>query len=149
MFLFKTPPKKLVGFEDMKIAIKNPARYIIINTLPIGEQDTLIRGTLPMDREETVINTQLNDYTSPDIPVIVYGRNSCDLSVDQKQTQLRSLGIVDVYVYAGGMFEWLLMQDAYGVDEFPTTNQGRVDILHYRAKCSFYQGTYRGDQGSP
>ena len=136
MFLFKSPPKKLIGFEDMKIAIKNPGRYIIINTLPIGEQDKLIRGTLPMDREETVINMQLNDYNSPDLPVIVYGLNSCDLSVDQKQTQLRALGIVDVYIYAGGMFEWLLMQDAYGVDEFPTTNVGLVDILHYRAKCS-------------
>ena len=138
MFLFKSPPKKLVGFEDMKIAIKNPARYIIINTLPIGEQDILIRGTTPTDKEEIVINTQLNDYTSPDLPVIVYGRNSCDLSAVQKQTQLRALGIVDVYVYAGGMFEWLLMHDAYGVDEFPTTNITPADTLKYRAKNTLY-----------
>jgi hypothetical protein len=143
MFLFKSPPKKLVGFEDMKIAIKNPHRYIIINTLPIGEQSVLIRDTTPTDKEETVINTQLNDYNTPDLPIIVYGRNSCDLSAYQKQTQLHALGIVDVYVYAGGMFEWLLLQDAYGVDEFPTTNVGWVDILHYRPKsslCTVYAG---------
>ena len=134
MFLFKSPPKKIVGFEDMKIIIKNPGRYIIINTLPIGEQDVLIHNTVPMDREEIIINTQLNDYNSPDLPVIIYGRNSCDLSAEQKQTQLCYLGVVDVYIYVGGLFEWLLLQDAYGVGEFPTTNVGSVDILQYRAK---------------
>lgn len=137
MFLFQSPPKRLVGFEDIKIAIRNSGRYLLINTLPSGEQDVLIHGTIPMDREETVINAQLNDYNTPDLPVIIYGRNSCDVSVDQKQTQLRALGVVDVFIYAGGLFEWLLLQDLYGVGEFPTTNKGAVDILKYRAKSSF------------
>ena len=48
--LFKPQPKKLIGFEDIKIAIRYPQRYILINTLPSGEQDVLIRSTLPMDR---------------------------------------------------------------------------------------------------
>jgi hypothetical protein len=134
MFLFPKPPKKTIGFEDVKIVIKNPTRYILINTLPSGEQDVLIRGTLPMDREETVINGQLNDYNAPDLPVIVYGRNSCDTSADAKQTQLRALGVIEVYVYSGGLFEWLLLQDAYGADEFPTTNSAPADTLRYRAK---------------
>jgi len=132
--LFKPTPKKQIGFEDMKIAIKNPMRYILINTLPTGEQDVLIRGTIPMDREEIVVNKQLNDYNTPDLPVIVYGRNSCDTSAESKQTQLCSLGIVDVYIYPGGLFEWLLLQDVYGEDEFPTTNTVPADTLRYRSK---------------
>jgi len=139
MFLFPKPPIKTIGFEDVKIALKNPTRYILINTLPSGEQDVLIRGTLPMDREETVINAQMNDYNAPDLPVIVYGRNSCDTSADAKQTQLRNLGVTEVYVYAGGLFEWLLLQDAYGTDEFPTVNGALVapDPLRHRAKTTF------------
>lgn len=135
--MFKSPPKRLVGFEDVKIAIRNSGRYILINTLLPGEQDVLIQGTVPMEREETIINAQLNDYNTPDLPVIVYGRNSCDSSVDQKQTQLRALGIVDVYIYVGGLFEWLVLQDLYGASEFPTTNKDIVDILKYRVKSSF------------
>ena len=137
MFLFKQPPKKLIGFEDVKIAIRHSDRYILINTLPSGEQDVLIRTTLPMDREETVINSQINDYNAPDLPVIVYGRNSCDPSAETKHTQLRALGVVDVYIYPGGLFEWLLLQDAYGTDEFPTTNTTQADTLKYRVKTTF------------
>ena len=135
--IFKPPPKKLIGFEDVKIAIRHTQRYILINTLPSGEQDVLIRSTLPMDREETVINSQINDYNTPDLPVIVYGRNSCDPSSEAKQTQLRALGVVDVYIYPGGLFEWLLLQDTYGAEEFPTTNTGQVDALKYRVKAVF------------
>jgi hypothetical protein len=135
--LFKPPPKKLIGFEDVKIAIRHSDRYILINTLPSGEQDVLIRTTLPMDREETVINSQINDYNAPDLPVIVYGRNSCDPSAETKHTQLRALGVVDVYIYPGGLFEWLLLQDAYGTDEFPTTNTTPADTLKYRVKTTF------------
>ena len=137
MFLFKQPPKKLIGFEDVKIAIRHSDRYILINTLPSGEQNVLIRTTLPMDREETVINSQINDYNAPDLPVIVYGRNSCDPSAETKHTQLRALGVVDVYIYPGGLFEWLLLQDAYGTDEFPTTNTTPADTLKYRVKTTF------------
>jgi hypothetical protein len=32
----------------------------------------------------------------------------------------------------GGMFEWLLMQDVYGFDEFPTTTK-ICDILKFRS----------------
>ena len=31
----------------------------------------------------------------------------------------------------GGLFEWLLLQDMYGSDEFPTTNK-ELDVLKYK-----------------
>jgi hypothetical protein len=117
----------------MKVAIRNPSKYIIINTF---EQDVVINNTVSAEREENVINEQLHNYRTVDLPVVIYGRNSCDLSVEQKQTQLASLGINEIYVYVGGLFEWLLLQDVYGTDEFPTVNRIAVDILRYRPKLS-------------
>ena len=36
-----------------------------------------------------------------------------------------------VYLYLGGLFEWLLLQDIYGFDDFPTTSR-QLDILKYK-----------------
>jgi hypothetical protein len=117
-----------VGFEDVKHAIKaGPTKFILINTF---EQDSMIQGTVSSDKEETVINAQLTDYTKPDIPIIVYGRNSVDDSVDRKEKQLRALGLEDIYIYRGGMFEWLLLGDVFGTDEFPVSVKV-VDILKF------------------
>ena len=35
--------------------------------------------------------------------------------------------------YPGGVFEWLLLQDIYGNDNFPTTKK-ELDILKYKPK---------------
>jgi hypothetical protein len=32
----------------------------------------------------------------------------------------------------GGLFEWLMLQDIYGYDEFPTTKK-ELDFLKYKA----------------
>ena len=47
-----------------------------------------------------------------------------------------SLGFYNVYLYNGGLFEWLLLQDIYGFDEFPTTKK-ELDILKYKPKSGF------------
>ena len=71
---------------------------------------------------------------APDKIVIVYGRNSCDNQVEQKYKQLRNLGIPQVYIYPGGLFEWALLQDIYGKDEFPTYSKDEkvLDPLKYK-----------------
>ncbi len=136
MFSFKSE-KKTVGFEDVRKAVLNPGQYILINTLRADAQDTLIKTTIPCDREENVINQMISDYNSPDRPIVIYGRNSCDVSVDAKYTQLLSLGIADIYIYAGGLFEWLLLHDIYGADEFPTTSAKAHDLLRFRVPGVF------------
>jgi hypothetical protein len=65
----------------------------------------------------------------------VYGKNSQDETPYKKAYQLKELGLKCVYVYTGGMFEWLLLQDVYGVKEFPTTKQ-LLDILKYKSCCT-------------
>jgi hypothetical protein len=56
---------------------------------------------------------------------------SNDETVEKKYDQLIALGFQNVYLYPGGMFEWLHLQDVYGVQEFPTTSK-ILDILKYK-----------------
>ena len=56
---------KKIGFEDMKYVIKNKKKnYVMINTLPITEQECLIPGTVAVKDEETFINKHLNKNIS-------------------------------------------------------------------------------------
>ena len=119
-----------IGFEDIQFVIKHKKRnYILINTLTITEQNCLIPGTIAIKDEEAIINKYLNK----NIHIIIYGKNANDESIFKKYEQLLTLGFNSVFVYTGGLFEWLLLQDIYGKDEFPTTSD-ELDILKYRAE---------------
>jgi hypothetical protein len=119
-----------IGFEDIQHVIKHKKRnYILINTLTITEQNCLIPDTIEIKDEEAIINKHLNK----NIHIIIYGKNANDESIFKKYEQLLTLGCSSVFVYTGGLFEWLLLQDIYGKDEFPTTSD-ELDILKYRAE---------------
>ena len=121
-----------IGFDDVIYAIRNDQNTcIIINTLSASCQDCLIQSTLPMENEERTINQLLSQYTHKDKRIIIYGKNATDPTPDQKYKQLVGLGFGEVYIYSGGLFEWLLLQDIYGVNEFPTTKK-ITDILKYK-----------------
>lgn len=116
------------SFEDVQICIqKNEG--IIIHTLPSHEQTCLIHKTITAEIEEATINRFLQD--DPNQLIIIYGRNCNDEKVSDRYSQLLSLGFRRVYIYRGGLFEWLCLQDIYGTDEFPTTAR-ELDILKYR-----------------
>lgn len=120
---------KKVNFETLQSAIKDNTT-IIINTMPANEQDCLIKNTMNIHKEEETINTLLETYEMRKYAIIIYGRNCSDDSVEKKYHQLVKLGFNSVSIYFGGLFEWLLLQDIYGVGEFPTTNK-KLDILKY------------------
>ena len=128
--LFQTSYKK-INFEDVQYAIKNINQYIIINTLPNAEQDCLIKHTLSYEQEESTINELLGNYDFNNKKLIVYGKNSSDETAEKKYSQLRTLGFSELYLYTGGLFEWMLLQDIYGNTEFPTTKKV-LDILKYK-----------------
>lgn len=132
---FEKPIQK-IGFEDVKYAVDHTDIYMIINTLPISEQRCLIKNTMKYDMEETIVNEKIAKYHTNNCVIIVYGRNSADVSVEKKYRQLSSLGFSNVYAYYGGLFEWLLLQDVYGIDEFPTSER-ELDILKYKAHKTF------------
>lgn len=123
-----------INCEDMQKACKNTNNYIIINTLDISMQQCLILNTTKIENEEALINSIIKKSKNKNI--IIYGRNCNDENVYKKYQQLVSLGFTNVYVYVGGMFEWLLLQDIYGNDLFPTTSN-ELDILKYKSHRIF------------
>ena len=124
-----TQSMKKINFEDLQTAVKNPEIYLLINTLPNSEQQCLIFNTISVDQEEVIINKYMKENKS--IRIIVYGKNCNDETVSKKYQQLLTIGFYNVFVYQGGLFEWLMLQDIYGKDMFPT-NKKEVDILKYK-----------------
>jgi len=118
-----------INFEDIQTACKNPEIYLLINTLPESEQNCLIVNTVQAQKEEQIINHHM--YSSKRIRILIYGRNSSDEKVYKKYDQLVKLGFSNVFIYLGGLFEWLMLQDIYGYDEFPTTIK-QIDFLKYK-----------------
>jgi rhodanese-related sulfurtransferase len=125
---------KKINCEDMQKACKNADNYVIINTLEPHMQKCLIYNTMPIENEEAVINSIVKKIRNKNI--IIYGRNSNDEKMYKKYEQLVALGFTNVYVYVGGMFEWLLLQDIYGSELFPTTSE-ELDILKYKSQRIF------------
>ena len=119
------------NFEDVQYAMKHPNECIIINTLSSLEQDCLILGTIVAYQEENTINEIVNRIDIPDKRIIIYGRNASDYSPESKYKQLYKLGLPQIAIYSGGLFEWLLLQDIYGYKQFPTTKKN-ADILAYK-----------------
>jgi len=121
-----------VNFERVQ-NIMNDNDYIIINTLSSNKQEILIDKTLNINEEEKIFNELLKKNKTKKI--MIYGENSCDESLVKKYNQLYKLGFTNIYVYIGGLFEWLLLNEIYGNDEFPIINNNDeiiIDILKYK-----------------
>lgn len=125
-----------MGFEDVQFAIQQSTQFIIINTLSNTEQTCLIPNTLKYSQEETVINELIANYDVHSKSFVVYGRNATDQTAVAKCEQLLSVGFHNVYLYPGGIFEWLLLQDVYGIEEFPTMGK-LLDLLKFKPCRNF------------
>jgi hypothetical protein len=119
-----------INFEDIQYALKNHESHILINTLNENEQDCLLPNTIPASSEEKIIN-KLIQHGNLNIKIIIYGRNCNDEKIYVKYNQFLSLGFYNIYIYLGGLFEWLLLQDIYGHQDF-TTSKKINDILRYK-----------------
>lgn len=117
-----------INFEDVQTAYKNPEIYLLINTLSELDQGCLILNTVNVHQEEILVNKHMRNKS---VRIIIYGRNSNDEKIYKKYQQLTGLGFMNVYIYLGGLFEWLMLQDIYGFDEFPT-NTRQLDFLKYK-----------------
>tara|TARA_B100000941_G_C28326464_1_gene459327 strand:- start:308 stop:742 length:435 start_codon:yes stop_codon:yes gene_type:complete len=127
---FQQKREKKIGFEDVMYAIIHSDDFLIINTLDKHMQQCLIKNTIHVDIEEKTINDLMNQSTI-NKKIILYGKNSGDDSVYKKYNQLVELGFQETYIYGGGLFEWLLLQDIYSENEFPTTSKVD-DFLFYK-----------------
>ena len=124
-----------VSYEDIQMVVYRNMHVqhstLIINTLPPSLQHCLIKTTLDIRFEERIVNTFIEQ--KPDIMIIVYGKNSNDITILHKYEQLVKLGFTNVYIYTGGIFEWMLLHEMYGKDLFQITKH-EIDILRYRPK---------------
>lgn len=127
---------QIISFEDVQYAIKHPDDFLIINTLKESDQEHLISTTMYYKHEEEKINKLMNNYDFSSKKIIIYGENVNDKSVEKKYYQITSLGFQYVYIYSGGLFEWLCLQDIYGNEYFPNIKQ-LLDILKYKPKSRF------------
>ena len=115
-----------INFEDIQYAQQH--NLLIINTLPSSDQGLLIAKTVSWQQEIHAVEHAIRDKKK----IFVYGRHSNDETIYIKYEQIRKLG-GKVYLYTGGLFEWLLLQDIYGASEFATTtNMKIVDVLKYK-----------------
>ena len=119
-----------INYEDVQFVIKNKEAHMLINTLNDLDQECLIPNTVNIQKEVELIN-KLLQIGNKQVKIIIYGRNCNDEKIYTKYNQLVSLGFYNVYIYTGGMFEWLMLQDIYGDKEFPTTKK-ELDFLKYK-----------------
>jgi hypothetical protein len=120
-----------INFEDVQFILKNSESHLLINTLPETEQSCLLPLTVQASQEEIIINKYLKNGLK-NVRIIIYGRNCNDEKIYTKYGQFTSLGFYNVYIYTGGLFEWLMLQDIYGTQEFPTTKK-ELDLLKYKS----------------
>lgn len=124
-----------VSYEDLQMVIYRNMNVqhstLIINTLPPSLQHCLIKTTIDIRFEERIVNAFIDK--KPDIMIIVYGKNSNDITILHKYEQLLKLGLTNVHIYTGGIFEWMLLHEIYGKDLFKITKY-EIDILRYRPK---------------
>ena len=119
---------KKYNFEDMRSAILNKDN-LIINTLAEDNQECLIQGTIDIKRETSILNDSLSKTKGK--LIVIYGMNNNDEKIFIQYKKLTDLGFTNVYVYIGGLFEWLLLQEIYGQEHFPTTTH-ELDHLKYK-----------------
>ena len=125
-----------INFEDIQYAIKNKNKYVIINTILSSEQDCLIPNKIDIKNEESIINNLISKNIN--INIIIYGINSNDMTIYDKHEQLSKLGFINIYLYPGGIFEWLCLQDIYSEELFPTSKK-ELDILKYKPNSKLNQ----------
>ena len=120
----------LLNFEDMQQIMNGRGGTLLINTLTPTEQACLIPTTIEAIHEEQIIN-QLLQSKQTNRSIVIYGKNANDETIRKKYKQLTNMGFQHVFIYLGGMFEWIMLQDIYGKEEFPTTSN-ELDILKFK-----------------
>ena len=126
----------LVSYKYIQDIIED-RNSVLINTLDdsITTQACLILSSIHAIDEIDVIDKILSNAdslgrTTETVEIVIYGKNSTDMTTWVKYNQLIDYGFERVKIYTGGIFEWMLLQDIYGDDLFPTTAPNR-DILKF------------------
>jgi rhodanese-related sulfurtransferase len=121
-----------ISYEDIQNSMVDKS-VVLINTIDSNNQDCLISYTIPSNKETEVINTMIKKREF-DKKIYIYGIHYYDENVLKQYNQLKKIGFRNVYIYFGGIFEWLCLQEIYGLELFPTT-RSELDILKYKPQA--------------
>lgn len=124
-----TPSLKSRNIDTITYEKIQQDNYILITTLT--EIECHIQNTLTPSKEVEYINFCILKNKQENI--VIYGKHYLDSSIYMQYNKLKSLGFDNIYIYPGGIFEWLLLQEVYGLELFPT-NKIEKDILKYKPK---------------
>jgi hypothetical protein len=83
--------------------------YLIVTTIKDTNNTPLIKGTLQPEKEEYFINKIIQNKNNNIKGIIIYGMNNQDISVIDKYKQLLKFNVTNIFIYIGGLFEWLLL----------------------------------------
>lgn len=130
-----------VNFEDIQYFINNK-RYnqyniILLHSLESSNEKLLIKNSIPANQEEELINSIIENtnstYKMENTYIFIYGKNNDDNKPYTKYDKLIQHGFSreNIFIYSGGLFEWLLLQDIYTFELFPT-NIRVDDFLGYK-----------------
>ena len=125
---------KKANFDDIINIIKDSAKKtrVLIHVMDAENQELLIKGTLSINEEIEKMNSLLHSGKM-DATIVIYGKNTDDISkLIRRYKQLHDMGFSNVYVYLGGLFEWLLLQEIYGNEEIQTNIVCKKNILDYK-----------------
>jgi len=108
-------------YNDIRLGWIPDAKHgysLILSTMITQRGSPFILGTLSKQLEEVTLSAMLRTKRF-NIPILVYGHNSFDKTVETMCNILLNRGFTHVFVYIGGMFEWLLLNKLYGNNACP------------------------------
>ena len=111
--------------KTANISKENEIAFIALTNPPMNALSQGVRAGLKKGIEDALSDSTIK-------AIVIYGKNCNDENVITKYKQLKELGFKNLSIYIGGLFEWLLLQDIYGDDIFPTTSK-ETDFLKYKS----------------
>lgn len=118
---------KEIGSTDFK-KLLGTGRVMLFNGLKKQYHSCVIPSTIPYSDMRKAIKSM----TSEHIPVVYCANYSCNASHKFAEKKLGHLDTV--YIYSGGIFEWLLLQKKYGKKKYPTNGDCELEHMKHREK---------------
>ena len=118
---------KEIGVTDFK-KLLGTGRVLLFNGLKKQYHSCVIPGTIPYPAMRKVIKNMEEE----DIAVVYCANYSCNASHKFAEKKLGHLETV--YIYSGGVFEWLLLQKKYGKKKYPTSGDCDIENMKHREK---------------
>jgi len=118
---------KEIGVTDFT-KLLGTDRVLLFNGLKKQYHSCIIPRTIPYSDMKKVIKNMKEE----NIAVVYCANYSCNASHKFAEKKLSHLETV--YIYRGGVFEWLLLQKKYGKKKYPTSGDCNIEYMKHREK---------------